>query len=345
MLPGRHRGRRGAPRRRARRRRAFWLAAAAGLARGRRLRARRSGGGALHARPTSSCSARSSLCALGYARGRPPVARPRRRPHDLLGARPQPAGDDAPSPSPPLAAHGAARRGHRLARVRLRVGDLDVPGVLRLVRRPGPRRRREDRPGPARPAGARRCCWAALVLGEHVGAATLVAALVVLACVVATQRTRVGSRPGCLGRDAARRQDLSAHALRRGPREDQGVRARGRRDQPAAPRPRGGARRRLRGRRRAADVRGRLLLARDRARSTSTPRSGSTSRCSSTAARSSSGGRWSSPATRSRRPSRVTSVERARAATASSSSSRCPPTRTGDTVCVGTWTNIVRGEA
>jgi drug/metabolite transporter (DMT)-like permease len=34
--------------------------------------------------------------------------------------------------------------------------------------------------------------WAALILGEAVGPATLAAALVVLACVVATQRTRVG---------------------------------------------------------------------------------------------------------------------------------------------------------
>jgi drug/metabolite transporter (DMT)-like permease len=36
--------------------------------------------------------------------------------------------------------------------------------------------------------------WAALILGESVGPATLGAALVVLGCVVATQRTRVGSR-------------------------------------------------------------------------------------------------------------------------------------------------------
>ena len=36
--------------------------------------------------------------------------------------------------------------------------------------------------------------WAALILGESVGPATIGAALVVLACVVATQRTRVGSR-------------------------------------------------------------------------------------------------------------------------------------------------------
>jgi drug/metabolite transporter (DMT)-like permease len=36
--------------------------------------------------------------------------------------------------------------------------------------------------------------WAALILGESVGPATVLAALVVLACVVATQRTRVGSR-------------------------------------------------------------------------------------------------------------------------------------------------------
>jgi drug/metabolite transporter (DMT)-like permease len=36
--------------------------------------------------------------------------------------------------------------------------------------------------------------WAALILGESVGPATIAAAVVVLACVVATQRTRVGSR-------------------------------------------------------------------------------------------------------------------------------------------------------
>jgi drug/metabolite transporter (DMT)-like permease len=36
--------------------------------------------------------------------------------------------------------------------------------------------------------------WAALILGESVGPATIAAAVVVLACVVATQRARVGSR-------------------------------------------------------------------------------------------------------------------------------------------------------
>jgi hypothetical protein len=36
--------------------------------------------------------------------------------------------------------------------------------------------------------------WAAALLGEHIGAATVAAALAVLACVVATQRARVGSR-------------------------------------------------------------------------------------------------------------------------------------------------------
>lgn len=38
--------------------------------------------------------------------------------------------------------------------------------------------------------------WASLILGEHLDATTVLAAAVVLACVVATQRTRVGSRPG-----------------------------------------------------------------------------------------------------------------------------------------------------
>jgi drug/metabolite transporter (DMT)-like permease len=37
--------------------------------------------------------------------------------------------------------------------------------------------------------------WAAALLGEHVGPATLGAALAVVACVVATQRTRVGGAP------------------------------------------------------------------------------------------------------------------------------------------------------
>ena len=71
--------------------------------------------------------------------GRTAVARPRRRPHDLLGGDDQPAGDD------PHHHRGAgdprrARVGQRVARVLLRVADLDVLGVLRLVRRPGARR-------------------------------------------------------------------------------------------------------------------------------------------------------------------------------------------------------------
>lgn len=38
--------------------------------------------------------------------------------------------------------------------------------------------------------------WAGLILGETINAITLVAAVAVLVCVVATQRTRVASRPG-----------------------------------------------------------------------------------------------------------------------------------------------------
>jgi drug/metabolite transporter (DMT)-like permease len=38
--------------------------------------------------------------------------------------------------------------------------------------------------------------WAGLILGEAINAITIVAAVAVLACVVATQRTRVASRPG-----------------------------------------------------------------------------------------------------------------------------------------------------
>ena len=79
------------------------------------------------------------------------------------------------------------------------------------------------------------------------------------------------------------------------------------------------------------------------ARPCSTRRSGSTSRCWSTAARSSAGDRWSSPATRSppRRPSR-TSPQRGGMGfyvfESVSSNQR------GETVCTGTWTNIVQGD-
>jgi drug/metabolite transporter (DMT)-like permease len=38
--------------------------------------------------------------------------------------------------------------------------------------------------------------WAAAILGEHLNAITMLTAVAVLACVVATQRTRVASRPG-----------------------------------------------------------------------------------------------------------------------------------------------------
>ena len=67
-------------------------------------------------------------------------------------------------------------------------------------------------------------------------------------------------------------------ALRGGPREDQGVRPRGGRDQPRPPRRGGGPRGRLRRRRGAADVRRRLQRARRSGRRSSTPRSSSTSR-------------------------------------------------------------------
>ena len=38
--------------------------------------------------------------------------------------------------------------------------------------------------------------WAGLILGEHLSATTVLAAAAVLACILATQRARVGSRPG-----------------------------------------------------------------------------------------------------------------------------------------------------
>ena len=75
-----------------------------------------------------------------------------------------------------------------------------------------------------------------------------------------------------------------------GSREDPRVRAGGRRDEPAAPRRGGRARGRPRGRRGAADVRGRLQLPGAAGPCSSIPRSGSTSRAWCTAARSSTWG-------------------------------------------------------
>jgi drug/metabolite transporter (DMT)-like permease len=42
--------------------------------------------------------------------------------------------------------------------------------------------------------------WSALLLGEHVGPATLVASIAVVASVVATQRARVTGAPSATGR-------------------------------------------------------------------------------------------------------------------------------------------------
>ena len=108
--------------------------------------------------------------------------------------------------------------------------------------------------------------------------------------------------------DRRRRQDLPAVDLRGRPREDARVRARRRRDQPAAPRRRGRAGGRLRRRRRAADVRRRLRGAGGRAGDVR-PRGRHRLRAhASTAARSSSGSRSSSPATRSHDRPRVKDI-------------------------------------
>ena len=160
--------------------------------------------------------------------------------------------------------------------------------------------------------------------------ATLLTALAVLACVAATQRARVTrscsaawpSTTDAVGKT------LPARCLRGRAREDPRVRARGGRDEPAAPRRRGRARRRLPRRRRAADVRRRLLRAGDRRRRSSTPRSGSTSRCMV------HGGQefeWGAAGRRRRRDHDDRDGQghlRARRQWASTSSSPCPPTRT-----------------
>ena len=84
---------------------------------------------------------------------------------------------------------------------------------------------------------------------------------------------------------------LRLRSIRRRAREDPRVRRRRGGDGPAARGPRGGARRGPRRPRGAADVRGRLHVAGDRRRRSSTPPSGWTSRAWSTARRSSPGDR------------------------------------------------------
>ena len=123
--------------------------------------------------------------------------------------------------------------------------------------------------------------WAALILGESVGRATVVAALVVLACVAATQRARgcaaVGSAAMAISTDAVGkrypppiyavgREKIREYALAVGETNPLHLDVEAAR---AAGLPR---------RRRAADVRRRLLRRRRWARPSSTPRSASTSR-------------------------------------------------------------------
>ena len=99
-------------------------------------------------------------------RGRRALAPLRRHAGDLLGAAAHGA-----VPRPPRRALDARRpaRGRRgVARLRVRRRRLDVPRLLRLVPRPGARRRREDRPDPARAAGAHaRVVRAAARRGGH----------------------------------------------------------------------------------------------------------------------------------------------------------------------------------
>ena len=110
---------------------------------------------------------------------------------------------------------------------------------------------------------------------------------------------------------------------------------------PLLPRPGGRARRGLRRRRRAADVRRRLLVAGDGPGGARPRGRASTSRAWSTARRSSPGTRRSSRATRSPpRPSSTSSAERG-GMTFYVFSTRSTNQR-GELVCEGTWTNIVR---
>ena len=159
--------------------------------RGRRRRSRRR---------TSCLLGAVVLCGARLRRGRRARARARRRAHDLLGA--------ASSRLPVDGRRRCARRTRATQAgadawlgLRLRLGGLDVP--------------RRSSPGtPAWPAAASRrsarssspsrCStlgWSALLLGEDVGAATIgTARASSLACVVATQRTRVARpRPTALG--------------------------------------------------------------------------------------------------------------------------------------------------
>jgi drug/metabolite transporter (DMT)-like permease len=82
------------------------------------------------------------------------------------------------------------RRRAGVGGLRLRVGDLDVPRLLRLVRRAGAggvaRVGQVQLTQPLMTLG-----WSALVLGEVVGPWTFATALAVLASVVVTQRARV----------------------------------------------------------------------------------------------------------------------------------------------------------
>jgi len=82
----------------------------------------------------------------------------------------------------------------RMARVRMRDGRQRVRRLLRLAYRPRPRRRGEiGQIQLIQPLLT--LAWSAALLGEHLSATTLFAAVLVLLCVVGTQRTRVDQAP------------------------------------------------------------------------------------------------------------------------------------------------------
>ena len=182
------------------RRRLFWLA-----------------GARRPASPSSASSSPAARCAARVELGRPVPARRRRRcagsgyaeggalardlggaRDDLLGARAVAAGHASPVTAVAAAAHAAARRRRRLARLRLRHRRLDVPGLLRLVRRAGPRRRRagsarSSSPSRCSPSPGRRCCWASPSARRRSSPRSRS-----LACVALTQRLRAATAPAPL---------------------------------------------------------------------------------------------------------------------------------------------------
>ena len=111
--------------------------------------------GRAHRPPTPLPARRHRLLRARLRRGRGARTRAGRRAHDQLGACVIAAAYD-PGNAVRRDARRSRRGGHRVARLRLCRRRVDVPRLLRLVRRPCPRRRRADRPDPAHPAAAHR---------------------------------------------------------------------------------------------------------------------------------------------------------------------------------------------